>query len=130
MGCYMQDVVKLEMREPVRVDPDRLVELCVSLGESHAEVMITTTMADLAKGMIEVEDAYLAQDMGRLVHWADDLVGTARKIGMTTFSRVADDVATCGRECEGVPLAATLNRLRRIADRSLSAVWDMQDMPG
>ncbi|SDW74681.1 hypothetical protein [Litoreibacter albidus] len=130
MGYSMQDVVKLELREPVRVDPDRLVELCVAMGEMRAEVLITTTMEDLAKGMVEVEDAYLSHDMVTLVHRADALVATANKIGMTTFSRVADDVAVCARDCGGVALAATLNRLRRIADRSLSAVWDMQDLPG
>ncbi|WP_083588649.1 hypothetical protein [Litoreibacter ascidiaceicola] len=126
----MQDVLKLEMREPVRVDPDRLVELCVSMGEARAEALITTAMEELARGMVAIEDAYVAQNMDVLTRRADLLVKTAENIGMTTFSRVADDVAACGRLREGVSLGATLNRLRRIADRSLSAVWDMQNMPG
>ncbi|SHF37779.1 hypothetical protein SAMN05444273_105328 [Litoreibacter ascidiaceicola] len=130
MGCVMQDVLKLEMREPVRVDPDRLVELCVSMGEARAEALITTAMEELARGMVAIEDAYVAQNMDVLTRRADLLVKTAENIGMTTFSRVADDVAACGRLREGVSLGATLNRLRRIADRSLSAVWDMQNMPG
>ena len=130
LGCGMQDVVKLEMKEPVRVDPDRLVELCISMGEMRAEALITTAMEELARGMVEVENAYLAQNMDILTDGADKLVRTADRIGMTSFSRVADDVATCGRLREGIPLAATLNRLRRIADRSLSAVWDMQNLPG
>lgn len=130
MGYGMQDVVTLEMREPVRVDPDRLVELCVSLGEVRAEAVITTTMEELAKGIVEVEEAYLNQDLDCMSERADLLIETANQIGMTTFARVADDVAACGRNREGVPLAATLFRLRRIADRSLSAVWDMQDLPG
>ncbi|WP_281857150.1 hypothetical protein [Litoreibacter halocynthiae] len=126
----MQDVLKLEMREPVRVDPDRLVELCVSMGEARAEALITTAMEELARGMVAIEDAYAVQNMDVLTRRADLLVKTAENIGMTTFSRVADDVAACGRLKEGVSLGATLNRLRRIADRSLSAVWDMQNMPG
>ena len=130
MGCVMQDVLKLEMREPVRVDPDRLVELCVSMGEARAEALITTAMEELARGMVAIEDAYGAKNMDVLTRRADLLVKTAENIGMTTFSRVADDVAACGRLREGVSLGATLNRLRRIADRSLSAVWDMQNMPG
>ncbi|TDT73689.1 hypothetical protein BDE40_2464 [Litoreibacter halocynthiae] len=130
MGCVMQDVLKLEMREPVRVDPDRLVELCVSMGEARAEALITTAMEELARGMVAIEDAYAAQNMDVLTRRADLLVKTAENIGMTTFSRVADDVAACGRLKEGVSLGATLNRLRRIADRSLSAVWDMQNIPG
>jgi len=118
------------MREPVRVDPDRLVELCVSLGEVRAEALITTTMEALAKGIVEVEEAYVKQDLDHMSQRAFMLIDVANQIGMTTFACVADDVATCGRNREGVPLAATLCRLRRIADRSLSAVWDMQDLPG
>lgn len=130
LGCNMQEVIKLEMREPVRVDPDRLVELCVSLGEMDAELMIASTMEDLARRMIDLEAAYLSCDVDRLVTEAETLASTARKIGMTTFARVALDVANCGLSTESVPLAATLNRLQRIASKSLSAVWDMQDMPG
>lgn len=124
----MQEIVELELKEPVRVDPDRLVELCVSMGELRAEAMITTAMEELARGMTEVERAYSAQNMDVLCTRMDVLVKTSRHIGMTTFSRVADDVLSCAQAHEGIPLAATLNRLRRIADRSLSAVWDMQDM--
>ena len=102
MGCVMQDVLKLEMREPVRVDPDRLVELCVSMGEARAEALITTAMEELARGMVAIEDAYVAQNMDVLTRRADLLVKTAENIGMTTFSRVADDVAACGRLKEGV----------------------------
>ena len=130
MGCGLQKVVKLEVGEPVQVDPDRLVELCISMGEMRAEVLITTSMEELAKGMAAVESAYGAQNMDVLTQHASVLVKTAENIGMTTFSRVAGDVATCGRLREGIPLAATLNRLRRIAERSLNAVWDMQNLPG
>ncbi|EPX77492.1 hypothetical protein [Litoreibacter arenae] len=126
----MQEIVKLEMREVVRVDPDRLVELCVSFGEGQAEALITTAMDELARGMVDVEDAYLAQNMDLLSSRAAALVRTSQHIGMTSFARVADDVMTCALLREGIPLAATLNRLRRIADRSLTAVWDMQNLPG
>ncbi|MEP3347046.1 MAG: hypothetical protein ABJN34_05885 [Litoreibacter sp.] len=126
----MEDILELDLREPVRVDPDRLVELCVELGEMKAEQLITTTMEELANGMMELDRAFTAQDVERLIANADTLVSKAQKIGMTTFSRVADDVASCARASDSISLAATLNRLRRIADRSLSAVWDMQDLSG
>ena len=117
MGCGMQDVVKLEMKEPVRVDPDRLVELCVSMGEIDAELLIACTMEDLARRMVDLEAAYLACDADELAAQAEILAHKARTIGMTTFSRVALDVAYCSLATEPVPLAATLDRLQRIGTR-------------
>ncbi|PTX58016.1 hypothetical protein C8N43_2692 [Litoreibacter ponti] len=124
----MEEICRLEMREAVTIDPDRLVELCVSMGELKAEAMITTAIEELARGIVEVETAYRQHDLHALQDRASVMAKTAEHIGMTTFARVAEDVMACAQACEGIPLAATLTRLRRIADRSLSAVWDMQDI--
>lgn len=124
----MEEVSRLVLREPVTVDPDRLVELCVSMGECQAEAMVTTAIEELARGMVEVEAAYRAQNMDALSQRADILVKTARHIGMTSFAQVADDVLSCAQGREAIALSATLTRLRRIADRSLTAMWEMQDI--
>lgn len=124
----MDEICRLEIHEPVTVDPDRLVELCVSMGELQAEAMITTAIEELARGIVDAEAAYRAQDMAALQGRAAVLARTADHIGMTSFARVAEDVMSCAGACEWIPLSATLTRLRRIADRSLSAVWDMQDI--
>jgi hypothetical protein len=47
---------------------------------------------------------------------------------MKTFARVAGDVAECANIGQIIPLTATLERLRRIADKSLNAMCDMQDI--
>jgi hypothetical protein len=52
----------------------------------------------------------------------------ADKIGMVTLARVAQDVGLCAGRSDAAALAATLARLTRIGDRSLSAVWDLQDV--
>lgn len=122
-------VLHLEMRESVKVDPDRMVELCVSMGENGAEALVATAIENMAIGMEQVEVAYHADDLKTVSEITDDLQIMAEHVGMITFAQVADDVSTCARMGQIVPLSATLNRLRRIADKSLSAVWDMQDIP-
>lgn len=124
----MDELCELELRESVTVDPDRLVELCVSMGELKAEGMITTAVEELARGMVELEAAFHAQNLDLLGNRSHILAQTARHIGMVTFARVAEDVKDCASVGQWVPLSATFNRLRRIADRSLNAVWEMQDI--
>lgn len=124
----MEELCELELREAVTVDPDRLVELCVSMGELKAEGMITTAVEELARGMVELDAAYNAQNLDLMIHRTGLLAQTARHIGMVTFARVADDVQECANAGQWVPLAATVMRLRRIAERSLNAAWEMQDI--
>ena len=123
----MQHMSQLNFPDRVTLDPDRLVELCVSMGAGGAEGLIAKSMEDLAIGLCDVESAYIAHDWPRIVAEANDLMPIAEHIGMTTFSRVLGDVAECAHTVQPVALAATLERLRRIAEKSLSAVWDMQD---
>ena len=128
MGCEMNNVTNMELRENVTVDPDRLVELCVTIGEMSAEAIVATSVEKLSLLLVEAEEAYRSQNFELLVLRVSEIEKTASNVGMTTFARVADDVISCACERQTVPLASTLNRLRRIADKSLSAVWDMQDM--
>lgn len=128
MGCEMNNVMSMELRETVTVDPDRLVELCVTVGEMRAEAIVASAVEELSLLIVEAEEAYRSQNFDALILRANEIEKTASNVGMTTFARVADDVIACAGERQTVPLASTLNRLRRIADKSLSAVWDMQDM--
>jgi hypothetical protein len=49
---------------------------------------------------------------------------------MRVLSQVARDLADCVTRKDAVAQAAVLARLVRIGDRSLTAVWDLQDMRG
>ena len=59
---------------------------------------------------------------------ARSLVAISDQVGMTTLARVARDV-TAAIDCgDDAALSATLFRLIRIGERSLTAVWDLQDL--
>jgi len=49
---------------------------------------------------------------------------------MATLSRVAGDVETCAGNGDGVALAATYMRLLRVGERSIKAIWDLEDASG
>ena len=128
LGCDMSNVRKLLINEVVALDPHKLTELCVRHGEAGAEDIVGNAIEQLSIGLSKVERAYLEQDLNSLAQHASQLLPVADEIGMTTFSNVADDVITCARAAEIMPLAATLSRLIRIADKSLTAVWDMENI--
>ena len=47
---------------------------------------------------------------------------------MRKLARVAGDVGTAVDQSDMVAVAATLSRLMRVGEASLTAVWDLQDM--
>lgn len=52
----------------------------------------------------------------------------ADQIGMHMLSRVATDVTMAIDDNNTVAIASTLARLLRIGERSLTAIWDSQDL--
>lgn len=127
-GEYLLEVSQIRINEPVTLDPDRLVELCVSLGEAGTEALVTETMTQLSIGVTDMENAYRARDLRAIRNCAVKLSKKADHIGLVTFARVCGDVADCAELGISVPLAATLTRLRRLADKTLTAAWDMTGM--
>lgn len=114
--------------EVVRLDPDRIGALYNQLGDVGAENVVCRAMEELAIRMSDLPPLLRKNDLTQLAKIARSLVGIAEQIGMMTLARVARDVATCAHNGDLAALGATMARLSRIGDRSLAAVWDMQDM--
>jgi hypothetical protein len=124
----MSELSNIPINEPVRLDPDRLGTLYFKLGESGADNVICRAMEELAVRLNDMPKMKREGDLPRLAKTARSLVGIADQIGMSSLARVAGDVAHCANNNDHAALGATLARLQRIGDRSLSAIWDMQDM--
>ncbi len=86
------------------------------------------SIEELALQLAALQQSAQADNRGELVETAGRLAQLAAQIGMVTLARVADDVARTALAADAVALAATQARLVRIGDRSLTAVWDLQDM--
>ncbi|MCV6586720.1 MAG: hypothetical protein OIF47_14405 [Marinibacterium sp.] len=98
------------------------------LGESAAEDVICRAIEELAVRLSQCQEMYVSADFGPLRKNARTLIAIAEQVGMAALARVARDVTLTIDAGDRVALAATLSRLIRIGERSLTAVWDLQDL--
>lgn len=124
----MNQVVQMRPTEPVKVDQERLGALYSQLGEAGAEDVVCRALEELALRMSHCDRLYREDKMPELRKNARSLIAIADQIGMHALSRVAGDVTMCIDDGDRTALAATLSRLLRIGERSLTAIWDLQDI--
>lgn len=120
-------VLQIRPMEHVSVDQDRLGALYSQLGESGAEDVVCRALEELALRLAHCETLFQEGCWDDLRKNARSLVAIAEQIGMSALSHVANDVTLCIDQGDITALAATLSRLVRVGDRSLAAVWDIQD---
>jgi hypothetical protein len=121
-------VTRLPMGEVVRLDPDRLGALYRQLGAAAAEDVVCRAVEDLALRLSQSEENWHRQDWTGLRKGVRSVIAIADQVGMTALARVAGDVIRAIDANDAVAAAATLARLLRVGERSLTAVWDLQDL--
>lgn len=121
-------IITLEQKESVRLDPDRLNGLCRQLGGTNAMDVLCRTVEELAVRLSNCERFWRRRNWADLRKCAKSLVAISDQVGMTALSRVAGDVAQTIDAGDAVATAATLDRLIRVGERSLTAIWDQQDL--
>jgi len=124
----MSQVLKIRPSEPVQVNQERLGALYTQLGEANAEDVVCRAMEELALRLAQCDKLYRESKLVDLRKNARSLIAIADQIGMNSLGRVARDVTQCVDDKDEVALAATLSRLIRIGERSLTAIWDHQDL--
>ncbi len=123
-------VCMLKHEDDVKFNPERLDQIFLQLGDQGALNVVCRAVEELAERLSVLETEF---SQGRLINVrkiAKGLVGIADQIGMQGLAQVAGDVRQCVERQDSVALAATVSRLLRIGDISLSAVWDLQDLSG
>jgi len=100
----------------------------MQLGEAGAEDVVCRAIEELAVRLSHCERLWRRDDIDGLRKCARSLIAIAEQVGMNTLARVADDVTIAIDTCDQVATSATLTRLIRIGARSLTAVWDLQDL--
>ncbi|MFK7745704.1 MAG: hypothetical protein AB8B47_11665 [Roseobacter sp.] len=124
----MNHVLNIRLKETVRVDQDRLGALYAQLGEAAAEDVVCRAMEELALRLAHCSRLHSNNEMPELRKCARSLIAIADQIGMIVLARVAHDVIETIDAGDGPALAATLSRLIRIGEQSLTAIWDLQDI--
>jgi len=121
-------VTQIRLHEPVQVDQDRLGALYSEMDPATAEDVVCRAMEELALRMGHCDRLYRKGELDALRKSAKSLVGIADQIGMEVLARVAKDVVACAEARDHVALSATLSRLLRTGEGSLTAIWDLQDI--
>ncbi len=120
--------LELKFAEHTTVDSDRLVELCIRMGESRADNVITISIKNLWCGLEALRDAYSQQQFDKIAKQGLEMSETADSLGLSLFARVSRDVVSCARRGDGPSLSACLCRLHRLADNTINSVWDLCDI--
>ena len=122
----MTQVSILQQAEPVRVDGARLEALCRTMGPVAADALLTRAVEELAVALAHADDLY-GRGEGALLHRTmAEVAGMAEQVGLTAMARIAGNVQECIASRDETALVATLARLIRVGERSLTAVWDAQ----
>ncbi|AEI96169.1 MULTISPECIES: hypothetical protein [Roseobacter] len=124
----MDHVLKIRLNEKVHVCQDRLSALYAQLGEAGAEDVVCRAMEELALRLSHCSRLHAAGEANDLRKCARSLIAISEQIGMLVLARVAADVIEALDGNDGPAVAATLGRLLRIGEQSLSAIWDLQDI--
>ena len=121
-------VTAIKHSESVRLDRDRLQGLYRQLGDSGAEDVVCRAIEELAVRLSSCEHHWREGKGPDLRKAARSLSAIADQIGMTELVRVASDIVRTVDSQDQVATAATVFRLIRVGERSLTAVWDLRDL--
>ncbi|WP_171123914.1 MULTISPECIES: hypothetical protein [unclassified Ruegeria] len=124
----VENIITLEHKETVRLDPDRVNGLYRQLGEKNALDVLCRTVEELAVRLSNCERFWRQRDWTGLRKCSRSLVAIADQVGMTALAGVADDVARNVDAGDAVATGATLSRLIRVGEKSLTVIWDQQDL--
>jgi hypothetical protein len=126
-GDEMQ-VLQMRPTEQVCVDQERLGTLYKQLGATDAEDVVCRAMEELALRISHCDRLYRTSDWLELRKNSRSLIAIAEQVGLQKLAAVAHDVMQSVDQNDEVAIAATLTRLVRVGERSLTAIWDTQDM--
>lgn len=121
-------VLQIKLMESVEVDQARLGALYEQLGSAGAEDVVCRALEELALRLAHSEQLFRESAWSSLRKNTRSLIAIADQIGMSALAHVAGDVVKCVDAGDTVAVAATLSRLLRVGERSLTAVWDVQDL--
>lgn len=124
----MTQVLQLRLSESVMLDHGQLGTLYAQLGTASAEDVVCRAIEELANRMSECERFYRMRQLAELRKHARSLIAISEQLGMHALGDAARSVTECIDNADHVALAATLSRMLRIGDQSLTAVWDQSDL--
>lgn len=122
------NILTVNHRENVSLDPQKLADLYSQLGETSAEDVVCRAIEELAVRLTHCERLWRQNDIEQLRKSARSLIAISDQVGMTDMANIAKDVTSAIDSNDHPAVAATLFRLIRVGEGSLTAVWEQQDL--
>jgi len=121
----MTIVTMMERKECVEIDQAQLFQQFNLQADRDRHDLIFDVVEDIARILGRAETQYLKTDYDNLRDSLDSVVTLAQKFGFGHLSRVAQDVKFCVDGNDLVAVSSTFQRLLRVGEQSLFAIWDM-----
>ena len=121
----MTIVTMMERKECVEIDQVQLFQQFNLQADRGRHDLIFDVVEDIARILARAETQYLKTDYDNLRDSLDSIVTLPQKFGFGHLSRVAQDVKFCVDCNDLVALSSTFQRLLRVGEQSLFAIWDM-----
>lgn len=121
----MTIVTMMERKECVEIDQAQLFQQFNLEADRDRHDLILDVVEDIAKILGRAEAQYLKMDYTDLCESLDNIITLGRKFGFGRLSRVAQDVQACVDANDFVAVSSTFQRLLRVGEQSLFAIWDM-----
>lgn len=109
------------------MDPEQIETLCTDLGPYAAEDVVCRAMEELAQRLCQLQELAMTGPRDDLYKGLRAMAAIADQIGMSSLSRVAYDVMNCIEFGDRVAEAATMARLARTGEQSLTAMWELNE---
>lgn len=113
---------RLIHREVVRLDPEPLLRLHAGLGQQESVERIAQMRDRLIELVGDIEGEALGGGFKSVAERATRLAGVASGLGFPELERAALNLADCARGDDGTAFAATLARMLRLAEASVTEV--------
>ena len=121
----MTIVTMMERKECVEIDQAQLFQQFNLEADRDRHDLIFDVVEDIAKILGRAEAQYLKMDYNDLCESLDIIITLGYKFGFGRLSRVAQDVQACVDANDFVAVSSTFQRLLRVGEQSLFAIWDM-----
>ena len=121
----MTIVTMMERKVCVEIDQAQLLQQFNLQADRDRHDLIFDVVEDIARILGRAETQYLKTDYDNLRDSLDSVVTLSQKFGFGHLSGVAQAVKFCVDCNDLVAVSSTFQRLLRVGEQSLFAIWDM-----
>ena len=130
VGVNLSKVTILAHNDAINIDSDCLGSLYAEKGVAAADAIVCRALEEIANRLSLIERSFYRSDLTAMAKAAKSLISIATQVGLADLAQVSKDVHALAPSTDQPALAAALARLVRLGDRSLVAIWDVQDLEG